>query len=285
MRDVEGHGISGLSRRQRKRVAGLGLVLLENGIVLEVDALRLLVDLAVQDREHRQLLVEEAFVMAVDIGELVPRSIDLEVVRVGDEDPPLGVGLDFENMALERRSCERVGRNRLRVFPLAPDPVEILDPILAAGGFRLFVGLRIVFGVIAHVVVLRRIGREEGSTGREIVQQAGIRRREAQPETRLVDLLDFDRLARGHPGARRARMQILVLDDVVEIEDHVVRRERRAVGPAMALAQRDGDLPAIVAPAPGARDVRHDRREIVTEPHEVHLAPAEHFSRAGFERA
>ena len=250
MRDVEGQRIGRLPGRQRQDVPALGGVLLEDGVILEIDALRLLVDFAVEDGERLQFLVEEALVMAVDVGKLVSGRVDLEVVGVGDEDPALGVGLDLDDVAFERRAGERVGGNRLGVLPLAPDPVEILDPTLGPGGLRFFIGLRIVFEVVFCVVVLRRIGSKVGAAGREEVQQPGARRGEGQLERRLVDLRDLDRLASLYPRTRRRGVQILVLDDVVEIEQHVIGGEWRAVRPFMTLAKGDGDLLAVVAPTP-----------------------------------
>ena len=79
--------------------------------------------------------------------------------------------------------------------------------------------------------------------------------------------------------------QVLVLDDVLEEEHHVVGGEGLAVRPFVALAQLEGDRLVVVVPLPGARDVRNDGLEIVGDAHQHGLAPAQDIGGAGGRRA
>src|SRR5437899_8363322 len=76
----------------------------------------------------------------------------------------------------------------------------------------------------------------------------------------LIDLADPPRLAiRGEFGRGRLD-EILVLVHVLVPEHEIVRRERRAVGPFHALAQKQGGAAPVGAGLPALGDVRRDTR-------------------------
>jgi hypothetical protein len=279
--DVEGHEVAGLAGRHLQVIAALGFVLLEDGEVLQLEALCLLVDLSVEGREHHEVGPHEALLLAVDVGQLLAGGIDLEVVGVGDEDAALGVGRQLQDVALQGRPRDGVGGQRLRVLPLVPDLVEALGPAFRACRLRLLVGLRIVFDVIGRVVVLGCERLEERSAGGQEVQQARVGRREFQLEGEVVDLRDLDRLAADHPFGGHVFLDVLVLDDVVEIEHDVIAGEGCAVGPFVALAEMECDLRELRIPFPGLGDVRHDRVQIVGHAHEIGLPPAQELRGPG----
>ena len=187
-------------------------------------------------------------------------------------------------MALERRPGQRVRRDVFGVFPLVPDQPEALHPAVVPRRLRFLIGLRVVRDVIRHVVVFRCVGGEVGTSGRQVVQQSRVGRDEVETEGLVVDLDDFDRLAADHPGRWRDAVQLLVLDDVVDVEHHVVGGEGMAVGPLVTLAQRDGDRAEVVVPFPRLGDVWNQGLEIIAEAHQIDVAPAQNLRGSRFQR-
>ncbi len=79
-------------------------------------------------------------------------------------------------------------------------------------------------------------------------------------------------------------MQRRVLNDVLDEEHDVVRRERVSVGPPVPFSQLDRDCTLIRAPFPCTSDVGYDGVEIVAEPNQIDLAPAQDLARARVHR-
>ena len=150
--------------------------------------------------------------------------------------------------------------------------------VLEAERLRVRVGVGVVLRVELAEEVLRleplRIGR------REVREQARLRRGQREPDGLRVDRLHLHALARHQHVITRLGAHVGVECEVVVPEDHVVRGERRAVGPLVALAQGEGEHGEVVVPLPALRDVGHDGREVVGHAHQVHVAHRQEVRRA-----
>ena len=189
------------------------------------------------------------------------------------------VSMSISRWLSQSRHLYAFGGRNDGVLPLVPVEAETVHPAVVAGRLRLLVGVGVVLDVQRREEVLVRVGREVGADAAYVLQDRRIGLVEDQLDRGLVDL--FRPHAVG-PGERELLVDFLVVDDVVGPEGHIIRRERLAVGPFVALAQMEGDFGIIVVPLPARSDVGHDGRHVVRVADHVDLAPGENLGGAGF---
>ena len=277
MRLVEDQHRSQRPGRQRHFVVSLRLILLEHWKIGHRHVLRFLIKVAVHDFDGPQLLVEKSFIHFLYVGKLLARGIDLEVVGIDLVDATLRIDIDHQ-MAFQRRHLDSFGRGDDGVLPLVPIGPETRHPVIVAGRLRFLVSVGVVFDMHRREEVHVGVGGEVGADAAQVLQHRRIGLVEAQHDRGLVDLLGphADR-----PRERRLLVNVLVVDDVIGPEGHIIRCERLAIGPLVALAQIEGDFSVIVVPLPALGHVGHHGRHVVRVADHVELTPGKDFRSAG----
>ena len=214
------------------------LLILQDRVVGHVDVAFLHVEVAGDRRKIERLHVGEVGeAHLVEVGQLVARRIDADVVRVAPQREHRIAG------ARDRRP-RRHGR-ALGILRRGVPVGEQLGPGLEAGRLRCLVD--VFLGRVRRVElleVMRRQEHREGAVGAILVGDGGQEQRRwrgvGEAHRVVVDLLDLGGRAVGVlDPARQGRRQLLVEQDVVVPEQDVVGGEGLAVRPARALAQVD----------------------------------------------
>ena len=201
-------------------------------------------------------------------------------VGVGHEVAPLG-GVLGVDVALQRRHHRLghvrhlVGLGEQRRRGVRPVRVAVVGrdhrvAVLESHGL----GERVRIGVVPGMELAKEVlGLESlGVGGREVREQARLRRRENELHRLRIDDLDLHALSRHQHVVLRLRDDVGVQREVVVPELDVLGGEGRAVGPPVTLAEIKGQLGEVLIPLPALGHVRHDGAEIVGVTHQVHVA-------------
>ena len=224
--------------------------------------------LPVHGAQHADLFVRRQAPRAlVDVGELVARGVDLEVVRVADEGEAL---LTHVRRGRDPGGHERalgvVVLGRLAVpTDVRREPLVVVREAVALhdGGDVLGVLvdrelIEVVRGVLRHHHAVRR---------GQVLQQRRVGLAPAEAEGQVVDDLEGRRLARD-PEVAVAAVEGLE-QDLFEEPGDVGGAVRMAVAPAQAFAERERVRRPVFGDLPARGDVRHHFGAVGAPAHQV----------------
>ncbi len=208
-------------------------------------------------QEHGLRVAHEELLGSVEVGQLLPRGVDLEIVGVGHIAGQRGTAL------VEREEGTEAGPLGVRAVGVVLR-VEQLDPGLELRVRDLLVQLILLR--IGGMELLQVVRGQEGLGGvgqREGLddQPVGILERPAHGV--LVDHRELRQLAAGLPAGVDDRRDLGVVDDIVPEEREVRGGERLAVAPPHALAQVEGQRARIVGELVVLDEVRPVRAQVV----------------------
>ena len=225
------------------------LVLHEQGEVSEAHVARLHVDLARHRLEVGGLAaLDHVDRHAVDVGELLADRVHLPVEGVALGDLARHAGrLRGQLPRADARDILVQGHVGQLAVPLVPQ--------LEAFGLGRLVEVVLV-GEVGVKLLQVVLGGEQpiATEGQHLLEQA-VGGGEGEDDRLIVHLGDGGRHGLHRQPRRKHRADLLVLVDVLKLEDDVVSRERRAVGPLHALAQVEGELGTIRTRLPTLGDV------------------------------
>ena len=220
---------------------------------LNDEAARLQVGLAGAGLDRDQLAVDHVQDHAVEIGQLLPVGVDPVIVRIALGDEANGRWPGPHHPRLQGRQVRIVEPVHAIAPPVQLRPVARLVLLDLAGELSR-IGIRLVE---LPQIVGGPVDEQRAGTGQRR-QEVGVRRGPAVADRERVDDLHLRQLAVDHqlPG-RPERAELLVVGDVLPKVTEILGRERRAVRPAMALAQPQREDPAVLD-LDRAQDVGHE---------------------------
>ena len=234
-------------------VDALPLPELEQGYVRGIERVAGEIELAGGglERDHLRVFEHDDHVHGIDVRQLVPGRIYLEVVRIAFQ-PQLG----WRALHCPERAQ---GRN-LRGVLVSP-PAQLVEH-RHPGDVILLLHQRVelVPVPVRRVVVLQEVHRidEVAAEEGEVVGEHRVRLREHVLEREVVDGDEF----RSPHGHVRQRLHFRIQPIVVEPEHEVVGGQGMAVGPLDPGPEADRRDAAVFAHAPGLRQVGQDIAQV-----------------------
>ena len=210
-------------------------------------------------RQHLRIL-GRGLANVVDVGELIARRVDLEIVGVALEQVFAGADNLAHLPRVHYRELQGLHHTHhvgaVPAHQAGPGFQHEARPLVVAEALFLHDRNDVFDVVVVAMELLQVVGRLHGpshataTVGMENHLQQPVRRREVEAEGVIVHRLELGRLIPAHQPHRVVGVEFLVLHDVLEEEPDILGGDPFPVRPLQAAPQREGPGGAVVADRP-----------------------------------
>ena len=290
VRDVEAKDTDGDLGAEVNGVVAAFLAIEKSRCRSKLQRLRFVIDFPVDDRQQANLVVVLVqLVLLGNVGKLLAGWVNLVKIRVGYQMTAFG-GVGDVDMAFQCRNNRlrqvagnlRTAQKRRR--GVSPVGVAIIGGNGVIAVFKakgLGVGVRI--RVHVRVELAKKMLRLEALSvgGREMRQQARLRRRQIEDNSGLIRRIDCHGLTTNGDVVLGLLEDVRVHHQVVMIELDIGAGERCAVRPFVTFAKMECQLGKIAVPLPALCHIRHNCLKVVREADKVDVANRQEVGGAG----